>query len=460
MSPAQRRFDEPALLADDVESVVADRCFPERADERVPGRVGLEVERFPIRRDAAGQAAGRLVLADTVAALQPLVGTGLTGSEDRSGVRTFGITGGGQLTFEPGGQIEHVSEPHDTAAAAQAEVEAVGALLAESLDAHGVSLASAGVDVWHPVREVPLQLGNYRYEAMDAYLSSRSSVGPVMMRHTCSLQINLDLGPESQRADRWVLANLVSPLLTATFAASPAPGLVCSRADVWQTLDPTRTGFPRALVDGTSDDPVRHVAEAALDADVLIVRTGAGSAAPGKPGWTFHDWLRNGHPTFGPPTTTDLRYHLSTVFLEVRPRGRLEFRGIDALPHTWRMVPVTLLVGALEDIGTRHRLRELLEPHRPHLGAMWRRAARSGVADPAFCAIAVEAWSYALEGASRLPAGYLGSGALQQAEAFLERFTLRGRAPADELRSRMMQDSREALAWAAEPVPSRTSAHP
>lgn len=459
------RRDEPPLHPDDVEAVVASVCFPQRADERCPGRVGLEVERFPIRRDpAGGRGRGRLTLEHSTEVLGGLVDIALGPLGEFGGLPGYQVAGGGRLTFEPGGQLEHVTAAHDTAAAALAEVEALAAPLASAFDDGGAVLASAGVDLWNDVDSVPLQLAAYRYPAMDAYLSQRTAEGRLMMRHTCALQVNVDLGPPADHRDRWLLANLLAPLLTATFATSPTSGAgagtapptnpsVSARAVAWQVIDPTRTGFPRRLVDGSSDDPVVHMADAALDADVLIVRTADATAVPGAPGWTFADWLASGHPDFGPPTADDLAYHLSTIFLEVRPRGVLEFRSIDAVPHRWRAVPVVLLAGALEDAHARSRLLDLLHPHRASLPNLWRRAARAGAADPAFCALAVEAWSYSLEGASRLPPGYLPPDALARVEAFLERFTLRGRCPADELAERMRDAPSAGLAWAAEPVP-------
>jgi glutamate--cysteine ligase len=78
------------------------------------------------------------------------------------------------------------------------------------------------------------------------------------------------------------------------------------------------------------------------------------------------------------------------------------------------------------------------------------------VADPELCALAVETWSFALAGAGRLPAGQVPPGALAQAEAFLDRFTMRGRCPADELRDVLAAGPAPALAWAAQPVPTST----
>lgn len=455
------RDDRQVLHPGDVSAVVADACFAPRSVTS-PGSVGLEVERFPIVRSREGRPAGRVPIRhgdlDSLSVLEALVRAGqLHARHDVAGVPSFPCLQGGRVTFEPGGVVEHATAPHATAAGALAEVAALGPALADAFDEHGVVLASIGVDPWHDVDEVPVQLDAFRYPAMARYFARRGVEGRVIMRHSASMQVNLDTGAPGERSDRWLLANLLSPLLTATFANSPIDATtVAGRARAWQGLDGTRTGFPRALVDGSATDPVEQMVRAALEADVLLLRTATGEAEPGEPGWTFGDWLRDGRADHGHPTVDDLRYHLSTMFHEVRPRGALEFRAVDALPHRWRVVPVVLLCGALEDRRARDRLLDLLEPRRRSLPLLWEQAAGAGVGDPSLCALTVEAWSYAMAGASRLPEGYLPDDGLSVAEAFLERFTLRGRSPADEFRSRLDDDPAVALVWAAEPVPERT----
>jgi glutamate--cysteine ligase len=356
----------------------------------------------------------------------------------------------GRFTVEPGGQVEHATAVHPTAAGAVGELERGWARLAHAFGPWGVALASAGMDVWHDPSTVPQQLAEPRYLAMAAYLAQRGPQGHTMMCHTCSLQVNLDLGPPDVAADRWLVANLAAPIVKATFACSPVPGAVCGRALAWLVLDPTRTGVPRLLTAGVID-PVTQLVDFALSADVLLIRTPDGGAVPGRPGWTFGDWLRDGHPEHGRPSSADLTYHLTTLFPEVRARGFLELRSADALPSRWRSVPVTLLTGLLYDDRARANVGRVLQRHRRRLPALLKRAATIGVADPELCALTVETWSLALAGAYRL-SGYFRPGDLGRAEAFLDRFTLRGRCPADELRERLALSPAAALAWATEPV--------
>jgi len=270
-----------------------------------------------------------------------------------------------------------------------------------------------------------------------------------MMRHTASLQVNLDLGPEGVWQERWSLANLMSPLVTATFACSPEEDRVCIRAHAWQNLDPSRTGFTAGMVRGTDDDPRMQWAHAALDANVMLIRSDDGSAHPCEPGLSFAGWIDKGHPELGWPTRDDLDYHLTTLFFEVRPRGFLELRAGEALPERWRAALVVLMTAALYDDLARTRALELLDGLQHRLPSMWRRAADAGIRDPELGDLACRVWDLALEGAHRLPLEYFGAPALAVAHDFVERFTKRGRMPADELGALQAQDPARALLWAS-----------
>jgi glutamate--cysteine ligase len=258
--------------------------------------------------------------------------------------------------------------------------------------------------------------------------------------------------------ERFQVANLASPLVTATFASSPSPAgadeeLVSVRARAWQELDPTRTGFPRHVTDGPFDDPQQALSESALAADVLLFRRADGGADAGEPGFRFLDWMTAGHPEHGWPTLDDLDYHLTTLFHEVRCRGFFELRAGEALPEPWGVAPVVLQTGLLYDAEARAAAKALLWPHRGDLHELWVRAARNGVRDPLLGELCVRTWELALLGARRLRTGYFEEAHLARAEEFLSRFTRQGRMPADELKEALSRCDAEALAWCAGDAP-------
>jgi glutamate--cysteine ligase len=413
-------------------------------------RVGLEPERFALRVDASGAPGERLVLEGPGGVLERLA----VARDPRLGMPRFEqhppsmeLPSGGSLTFEPGAQIEHSTAVFDFASTALDDVVQVGDAVQAALG--GARLVSLGVDPWHTPADVPQQLRAPRYRAMEQYLAARSEYGAWMMRNSCSLQVNLDLGVESVRAERYLLANLLSPLLVALFSTSPElPGETrrhSRRARIWQKLDPTRSGFPRGLVEGRGT-PLEQYTQAALEADVLLVRTQGGAEA-GRPGWRFADWLEHGHPTLGRPTADDLVYHLSTLFLEVRVRGFHELRGIDALPPCWRAAAVVFVCGLLYDDAALERALAVVAPWRSELPERWRRAGEVGLADDELFAAGRQLFAIALDGAERLGDTFLWPEHRADAADFAEHFTQRRRAPADELRERL-GDPRAAVAWA------------
>jgi glutamate--cysteine ligase len=453
--PTQDR--SAAISLDEARHRAGLKAFPETARAERLGGIGLEPEFFPIIRDTQGRPMGRLLLTQDGGDGVLEVVDDLAASDDRIGARSrqppgpveYPVEGGGRLTFEPGAQVEHSTAVYESVATACSDVSDVLGRLRGAFGRHDVVLAAIGIDVWHDVETVPQQLRAGRYTAQAAYYRQRGHWGAVMMRHTASLQINLDLGPEGVWQERWLAANLVSPLMTASFASSPGLGAVCSRARAWQELDPSRSGFPRLLVEGPGDDPRGEWGRAALEADVMIYRVDSDHFEPGCPGCSFEKWIRNGHPRWGWPTIDDLDYHLTTLFFEVRPRGFLELRAGEALPDRWRAVPVALTAALLYDDAARAAALDLLNPHRADLPDLWRRAAIDGVRDPEMRDLACKVWKIGLDGARALPSGYVENEDIAAIEAFIEHFTDRGRMPTDEVLELLAEDPARALAWAS-----------
>jgi glutamate--cysteine ligase len=451
MPTAERRA---AISLDEAHARAGSRGFPPHRLRGRLGKVGIESEFFPIQLGPLQQPSGRAQLEgegsvieaiDQIAATSELVGS-REGPE--IGPWRYQLAAGGWLTFEPGAQIECSTAAHASAAQALAETDQTLALLRQEFAARSTVLAAVGIDLWHDVEDVPQQLRAPRYTAMAHYYDLRGPWGAVMMRNTASLQLNLDHGPDGVRQERWLLANLISPLMTATFACSPGQGHAALRARAWQELDPTRTGFPDLLVNGPGNDPEAAWGQAALDADVLLIRQPDGASVAGMPGWSFANWIKSGHPRHGWPTTEDLDYHLTTLFFEVRPRGFLELRAGEALPDSLRAAPVVLVAGALYDNRARELALAELAELRGDLPGLWRRAARAGLADGRLAELANKVWSIALHGAERLPASYFGADALSTAALLLDRYTQHGRMPGDDLAQLQEQDPAAALAWA------------
>jgi glutamate--cysteine ligase len=446
-----------ALTAECARERAGELAFPKEPSGDRLGAVGLEPEFFPIYLGVDERPVGRLPLlavdgsgvldvVDRLATAAPLIGSRQGGPV---GPWEYPIVDGGRLTFEPGAQVEHSTAVYPSIRQALDGVRSVVGLLRTAFADRKAVLAAAGLDIWHEPDTVPQQLPFGRYTAQAAYYDSRGPWGGVMMRHTASLQLNLDLGPEGVWQQRWLLANLISPLISASFACSPSEDAVCTRALAWQQLDPSRSGFPQLLVDGPGTDPRDEWATAAFAADVMLFRLGGGRWEPGSAGFSFERWLQEGHPDWGWPTIDDFDYHLTTLFFDVRPRGFLELRAGEAVPDCWRAAQVVLATALLYDDRAREAALLLLEEQRPRLPELWRRAALQGVRDPELRELACAVWEEALRAAERLPDGYIGDKDAACARDFLDRFTFAGRMPADELQELDAEDPARSLAWAA-----------
>ncbi|MCB1042915.1 MAG: hypothetical protein KDC35_08245 [Acidobacteria bacterium] len=400
--------------------------------------VGLELEIFPFRESP-----------DRAHGLVPLYGDGgvvesihhfaarhpqWSYAPNAEGSARFVHQDGAQITFEPGAQIEYSSAPH---ANLERVIRAMNGFLGDlnhSLSQEGIWLYHSGLNPWYRVDEVGLQMQKDRYINMNNYFAARGPYGQKMMRLSTSLQVNLDVGTADVAPRRWLAANLMAPIMTAAFANSPfceqkVTGAKSFRSVIWQSLDPTRTGFQRGLEAAEyCPCPVEQYLEFALDAYCMFLPDDSGHMVFDGNFRTFRHWMECGfHGQY--PTLDDWLTHLSTLFPEVRPRGFYEIRYLDALSASYWMIPGIVLTHALYDESVREKVIELLLPYRTTLTGMLREAATLGLEEPDLASLANQIFGLALssterDGDERL-AGLL--------DHYIRHFTSQRKCPADEL---------------------------
>ena len=384
-----------------------------------PRRVGAEVELIPVEA-ASGRRCG----------LEPGATPGTLPFLRRFGSRqgwreittpkgtpSFELPAGGSLTFEPGGQLEYSSPPCRSPSALLALLRSAVLPLRAAAANEGIELLAVGLDPCNAAEAAPLLLHTRRYARMADYLAAIGPAGARMMRQTAAFQMSLDLDDEP--ALRWTVLNAAAPYLVAIFANSPmyegaTTGCRSTRAEVWRTLDPARTGL---AWDG--DDPIGHYCDFALRAPAILLPELEGKPRP------FGEWLRHARPTL-----EEWREHLSTLFPEVRPRGHLEVRSCDAVPPPWYAAPVALTVGITYDPWAVRAAADLLGRPDPEL---LRRAGRVGLADARIRRTASDLADIAIAGCRHLGPGYFHPSDLEQARLFFDQYTRRGRSPADDL---------------------------
>lgn len=305
----------------------------------------------------------------------------------QAGSPTVRTGAGGVVSLEPGGQLEYSSAPRANVADLLTEMAEAGRALEGASSANGLTVVTRGIDPVNPVEVYPLAVGSTRYLRLARHLASFGPAGARMMRQTASIQVNLSWGDSPLM--EWDAANRVSPYLLALFANSPryggkATGHRSFRALQWRELDPARTGVPL-----DPDRPVEAYLDFALDAGAILL------GDPGEETIPFGRWLG----TEG-VTLRDWRTHLTTLFPEVRPRGYMELRGLDALPIRWWAVPLAITAGLLRDSGN---LREIVATLGVPPPSLLLRAGRDGLQDPEIASGAAWVWDMGLAGCARLP---------------------------------------------------------
>lgn len=384
-----------------------------------PGTVGVELEWLAVDRSTPGVRPRLERVRDALADVGALPGASL-------------------LSIEPGGQVELSSAPLPGPGPAVRALTGDVHAVRDRLEASGVGLTGLGAD---PLRPPVRLVRSPRYDVMEAFWEARGSgeTGRQMMCSSAAVQVSLDAGTadagtaepspggpspaggavQSAR-QRWLRAHAIGPALVAAFACSPllqgAPtGWSSTRQRFWRDLDPSRTHAPAPGL-----GPVESLTELALTARLMTVRDAAGTCLPAPRGVTFADWLAQGSPT-----TTDLDYHLTTLFPPVRLRGWLELRYLDALPDGLWQVAVAVCAALLDDDLAADAAREACAP----VEGRWTDAARLATADTALATAATACLLVAADALPRLGAPELVPPVL----AYAERFSSRGRCPADDL---------------------------
>jgi glutamate--cysteine ligase len=314
-------------------------------------RIGTEHEKFVYRRDnhrapSYDEPGGirDLLMALTEFGWRPV----------EEGGRVIALSGpDGTVSLEPAGQLElsgaALRHLHETCAEAGRHLEQVKAVG----DKLGVGFLGLGMWPDKSRDELPI-MPKGRYAIMLRHMPRVGSLGLDMMLRTCTIQVNLDYGSESDMVQKFRVGLALQPLATALFANSPFTegrpnGFLSYRSHIWSDTDPHRTGMlPFVFEDGFGYE--RYV-DYALDVPMYFVfRDGAYVDAAGQ---SFRDFLDGRLPALPgeKPLLSDWTDHLSTAFPEVRLKSFLEMRGADggrwskicALPALW--------VGLLYDQG-------------------------------------------------------------------------------------------------------------
>lgn len=338
------------------------------------------------------------------------------------GIADRELPGAGRITIEPGGQIELSSFPapclSDALDAVNGDTDVLHhRLLAVGLDSEDIALDHTR----GPVRI----LQQPRYAAMQSFFDAGGPAGRWMMCNTASVQVNVS-NESCDPLRRWRTLSMIAPALLAAFANSrgvDASGIAWAslRQGIWGSIDPGRTR-PVTL----DDDPAHAWLEYALAADVLYILqedSGGSNGTAIAPGLSFGEWMDRGHE-LGFPTADDFRYHLSTLFPPVRPRGWMELRVLDALPRAIRTAAAVCVA-----VAVQAEVAADIERLVPDVSHLHREAAQYGLAHPLIAEAASALMDITTANVDCVSSRSDHTDALP---AFVERYTARGLTPGDE----------------------------
>lgn len=338
----------------------------------------------------------------------------------------------GHLTFEPAGQIEYSSPPADSIKHLLAQTDLVFGKIVSHLAQHNISLLQIGINPWHTVEQLGLQVKKQHYLLMQEHFKRFAPIGLRMMRQTCATQINLDYGNNDQLfVKRYLACLLLAPYSAAIFANSSVWDQTESdclgfRTQIWRTADASRTGFPTLTTmfeKANKQACVDAYAEFALNARVIALVNDQRLS-----GATFKDWIAKGSPT-----RADLQTHLRTLFPEVRPQQYFELRSVDAQAPVWQYIPLGFYLGLIYCDANLEQVLAKLMPEWEALDAQMR-LARQGLQGRDDRFVANAKWLLDLAIGAKLPQNWLDKRMQRAMRSFAERFTYQEKTPADEIK--------------------------
>ncbi len=343
---------------------------------------------------------------------------------------------GSSFQFEPGAQVEISTAPCQNIESVSEKINALQEILHEVSRQSNFRFVQVGSHPWFGADAIGMQLNKSRYNAMAKYFDRINDYGRQMMVQTSSLQVNLDTGGDwDTRIKRFVAANLIAPFASAIFAnssmiAGKASGYKSCRSYLWQHLDKTRTGvfnMEQLSKQLCKESLIDAYLQFALKAPIIYLEEFGAEVFDND--ITFKYWLS--HPIRGiEPSLAHFKNHLSLLFPEVRLKGYLELRSVDAPPTAWQMVPILFYCGLLYSGKHLDKTLELLLPFSSKLPSLMEKATRGLDSDEIF-ATGKKLISLSIEGFSSLPEAFKGNQSPKKAVLFAERFTMQRKTLAD-----------------------------
>ena len=262
------------------------------------------------------------------------------------------------ITLEPGCQVELSLKPENTIFDVRNKVNSLDKKLKPVLDKFGIKLLNYGVSPLSTNKSISL-IPKRRYKLMAKYLWGILS--DVMMRETAGIQCCIDFNSEEDAAEKFCIANKLSPFMTAMFANSPVRGGVDTgyksfRALSWLNTDNDRCGFVGQIDENFSfEEYINYV----LECPMIFINRGS-DVIPINGRINFNQFMQNGFEGFD-AEIEDFELQANLYFPEVRMRNFLELRNHDCVGNNLQYSILAIYKGILYNRTSIAEIKELFK---------------------------------------------------------------------------------------------------
>jgi glutamate--cysteine ligase len=299
----------------DLANYILDGC-----KQKTEWRTGVEVELFGFTRPSLDRLRFRR--------LERIISS-FDGTSERENGRTIGASGAlGDLSLEPGGQLEFSGKPVASLSELERDLTAFFSWLASSALQSRATFIAIGFD---PLSSLAVQrwVPKRRYEIMKPYLAKQGARAWDMMCRTAAVQCSIDFESAEDAGRKFIAGNRLAPVATAIFANSPfkegaLSGYKSERAAAWLETDPDRCGISPAVQDRSFS--IERFVHYAVSVPMFFARRdGQYVDLAGVPFSTF----LSGGKDLPEPEPNDFADHLTTIFTEARLKQVVELRSTD-----------------------------------------------------------------------------------------------------------------------------------
>lgn len=255
---------------------------------------------------------------------------------------------GGEITLEPGGQIELSGRACETLHEAQVELDEHVREVTAVAEPLGIAFLSLGIQPFSRLEDIEW-VPKKRYRIMAPYMEKVGTYGHRMMKQTATVQVNLDYHSEADALKKMRISTGLAPVMNAIFANSAVcdgrpTGYLSFRGQIWTDTDDARCGMlPFVFSDQAGFE---DYADWALDAPMYFVKRG--SDYHDLTGVPFRRFWKEGVGELR-ATVGDFALHLSTLFPETRLKTYIELRMADSQPPSSMLALSALSKGILYD---------------------------------------------------------------------------------------------------------------